>query len=168
MSDFASMQRSTGYEVPLPPSTGADDTMEKREARRARDQEVINTGALSSPVRRAQEERSIADWLSPSAHPAIELTEEEDKEVEELETQGFGSWSKRQFQQFVNSSAKYGRHAYQQMTADVEGKTLDEIKEYGTVFWARYSELPGPSLLHLSIFTSSFCPRSDGARNVCV
>ncbi|CAG8519885.1 14503_t:CDS:2, partial [Cetraspora pellucida] len=54
----------------------------------------------------------------------------------------FEDWSKRDYNNFVNASAKYGRNALQEIASEIEGKTLDEVKAYAKVFWQRYQELP--------------------------
>jgi SWI/SNF-related matrix-associated actin-dependent regulator of chromatin subfamily A member 5 len=40
---------------------------------------------------------------------AVPLTEEEMKTKEELETKGFESWTRRDFQQFIKGMEKHGR-----------------------------------------------------------
>lgn len=69
------------------------------------------------------------------------LTEEETKERETLLTEGFGSWTKREFSAFVRGCERHGRTALPEIAKEVEGKTLDEVKEYAKVFWKRYTEL---------------------------
>ncbi|CAG8726800.1 9807_t:CDS:2, partial [Dentiscutata heterogama] len=54
----------------------------------------------------------------------------------------FEDWSKRDYNNFVNASAKYGRNALEEIASEIEGKTLDEVKAYAKVFWQRYQELP--------------------------
>lgn len=69
------------------------------------------------------------------------LTEEEIKEKEELAQDGFGDWNKRDFQQFVNGSAKFGRNDYDNIATEVDSKDPKEVKEYAKVFWKRYKEI---------------------------
>ncbi|CAH8522821.1 unnamed protein product [Schistosoma turkestanicum] len=69
------------------------------------------------------------------------LTEEELAEKEELLTQGFTNWSKRDFQQFIKANEKHGRDDLEAISVDVEGKTPDEVKRYARVFWTRCNEL---------------------------
>jgi SWI/SNF-related matrix-associated actin-dependent regulator of chromatin subfamily A member 5 len=40
---------------------------------------------------------------------ALPLTEEEQQEKEALQEEGFGSWTKRDFQQFVRGVERHGR-----------------------------------------------------------
>uniref|UniRef100_A0A914UMR0 SANT domain-containing protein n=1 Tax=Plectus sambesii TaxID=2011161 RepID=A0A914UMR0_9BILA len=70
------------------------------------------------------------------------LTEEELAEKEQLLTQGFSNWGRREFQQFVKANEKYGRTDLDSVAAELEGsKTADEVKEYAKVFWERLDEL---------------------------
>lgn len=69
------------------------------------------------------------------------LNEEEVKEKEELLTEGFTSWSKRDFNQFIKACEKYGRDDIDNNCKEVEGKTPDEVRAYAGVFWDRCNEL---------------------------
>jgi SWI/SNF-related matrix-associated actin-dependent regulator of chromatin subfamily A member 5 len=111
--ETAYYRKEIGYKVPLP--EGDDDTLSEREAERALDQQEIDD--------------------------ATPLTEEEQEEKEKLATQGFGDWNRRDFQQFINASGKYGRHDYERIAQDVDNKTAAEIKQYAKVFWQRYKEI---------------------------
>ena len=55
--------------------------------------------------------------------------------------QGFADWSKKDFTAFVKACERFGRDRLQDIAADVEGKTLDEVKKYSKVFWARHQEI---------------------------
>lgn len=111
--ETAYYRKEIGYKVPLP--TGDDENMSEREAERALDQQEIDN--------------------------AVPLTEEEREEKEQLSTQGFGDWSKRDFQQFVNGSGRYGRTDYEGISEEVDSKTPAEIKAFAKVFWQRYTEI---------------------------
>ena len=88
------------------------------------------------------------------------LTGEEEAEKRILLTQGFTSWSKIDFNQFVNANFKFGRLDVAKISSMVKGinfktsfyvpncnlylstgKTEDEIREYSAVFWERYREI---------------------------
>nr|CAI5828700.1 unnamed protein product [Callosobruchus analis] len=69
------------------------------------------------------------------------LTEEEQQEKENLLTQGFTNWSKRDFNQFIKANEKYGRDDIENIAKEVEGKTPEEVMEYSAVFWERCHEL---------------------------
>merc|ERR1711981_818389 len=72
---------------------------------------------------------------------AYELNEEEQEEKEDLLTQGFTNWSKRDFNQFIRLNEKYGREDVDNISREVEGKTPEEVIEYSKVFWERSNEL---------------------------
>jgi len=106
-------RKEIGYKVPLP--EGADEDLSDREAERALDQAEIDN--------------------------ATPLTEEEQEEKQRLSQQGFADWNRRDFQQFINGSAKYGRKDYEQIADEVDSKSPEEIKAYAKVFWQRYTEI---------------------------
>ncbi|CAK8686193.1 SWI/SNF-related matrix-associated actin-dependent regulator of chromatin subfamily A member 5-like [Clavelina lepadiformis] len=69
------------------------------------------------------------------------LTEEELSEKEQLLTQGFTGWNKRDFNQFIKANEKFGRDDIESISKEVEGKTPAEVIEYSAVFWERCNEL---------------------------
>ncbi|KAH8887721.1 hypothetical protein GQ53DRAFT_749400 [Thozetella sp. PMI_491] len=111
--ETAFYRKEIGYKVPLP--DGDDENLSEREAERALDQREIDE--------------------------ATPLTEEEQEEKQKLALQGFGDWNRRDFQQFVNGSGRYGRHDYEQIANEVDSKTPAEVKSYAKVFWQRYTEI---------------------------
>jgi hypothetical protein len=42
----------------------------------------------------------------------------------------------------VNNIDKYGRNCYDQIKAEIDGKSLEEIKDYCKAFWERINDLP--------------------------
>jgi SWI/SNF-related matrix-associated actin-dependent regulator of chromatin subfamily A member 5 len=84
------------------------------------------------------EDQALEQQMIDEAEP---LDEDEIAEKEQLATQGFGEWNKRDFQQFINGSAKYGRTDYENIALEVDSKEPDEIKLYAKVFWKRYKEI---------------------------
>ncbi|KAI1649111.1 SWI/SNF family of DNA-dependent ATPase [Daldinia loculata] len=111
--ETAFYRKEIGYKVPLP--DGDEDNLSEREAERALDQQEIDN--------------------------ATALTEEEQEEKQTLSLQGFGEWNKRDFQQFINGSGRYGRHDYERIAEEVDSKTAAEVKAYAKVFWQRYTEI---------------------------
>ncbi|KAJ3339553.1 hypothetical protein HDU91_001005, partial [Kappamyces sp. JEL0680] len=79
-------------------------------------------------------EQALIDAAEP-------LTEEETAEKEALSSQGFESWSKRDFNNFLKGQEKYGKTNFEAIAAEIEGKTTAEVEEYSKVFWARFKEL---------------------------
>ena len=111
--ETAAFRKEIGYKVPL--ADGDEDNLEEREAERAKAQEEIDN--------------------------VVPLTEEEQAEKTELSEQGFGDWNRRDFQQFVNGSGRYGRTDYESIADDIDSKTTAQVKAYAKVFWQRYKEI---------------------------
>merc|ERR1711971_305624 len=72
---------------------------------------------------------------------AYDLNEDEQEEKEDLLTQGFTNWSKRDFNQFIRLHEKYGREDIDAISKEIEGKNPDEVKDYSAIFWERCQEL---------------------------
>ncbi|KAF2465624.1 uncharacterized protein BDR25DRAFT_270325 [Lindgomyces ingoldianus] len=85
-----------------------------------------------------QADQELAQQEIDNATP---LTDEEKEEKERLIAKGFPEWNKRDFQQFLNGSAKYGRQNYDGISEEVDGKEADEIEAYAKVFWKKYKTL---------------------------
>ena len=67
------------------------------------------------------------------------------REKERLLQQGFGNWSKRDYQNFVKACELYGRHDYVAITTTVATKTQKEVEEYSKVFWKKVNLINGSS-----------------------
>lgn len=106
-------RKEINYKVPL--GDGPEEEAEARESERALEQLEIDN--------------------------ATPLTEEEQIEKTRLSQMGFGDWNRRDFQQFINGSAKYGRNNYEQIAEEVDSKNAEEIKKYAKVFWQRYTDI---------------------------
>jgi SWI/SNF-related matrix-associated actin-dependent regulator of chromatin subfamily A member 5 len=102
--------------IQAPLADGDEDTLDQRTQDQALEQQMID-----------------------EAEP---LNEDEIAEKEQLATQGFGEWNKRDFQQFINGSARYGRTDYENIALEVDSKEPEDIKVYAKVFWKRYKEIP--------------------------
>ena len=111
--ETAWFRKEIGYKVPLPDHE--DMSEEDKEAERALEQQEIDD--------------------------ATPLTEAEQEEKARLSERGFAQWNRRDFQQFINGSAKHGRHNYAYVAEEVDGKNEREVKEYAKVFWQKYKEL---------------------------
>jgi len=111
--ETAFYRKEIGYKVPL--ADGDDDNMSEREREQTLDQQEIDNSAP--------------------------LNEEEQEEKQRLSQLGFGEWNRRDFQQFVNGSAKFGRNDFEGISTEVDSKTPQEIKQYAKVFWQRYTEI---------------------------
>ena len=71
------------------------------------------------------------------------LTEEQQERKDALAAQGFTNWNKRDFLSFIKANERYGRNAYPEIAAEIESKSVKEVKEYASVFWKRYKEIDG-------------------------
>ena len=111
--ETAFFRKEIGYKVPLPDKEDMDES--EREAERALEQQEIDD--------------------------ATPLTEKEKEDKERMSDQGFGEWNRRDFQQFINGSAKFGKTNWTGIATEVDGKNEKEIKEYAKVFWQRYTEI---------------------------
>lgn len=85
-----------------------------------------------------EQDQALEQQMIDQAEP---LTEQEQAEKEQLASEGFGDWNKRDFQQFINGSARYGRNNFEMIALEVDSKSPEEISEYSKVFWKRYREI---------------------------
>ena len=111
--ELAYFHKQIDHKVPLP--DGSEEELSEREAERDLEQQEIDN--------------------------AVPLTEEEQAEKAEMSEQGFYNWIRRDFQQFINGSAKFGRNDYAAIATEVDSKDSREVKEYAQVFWKRYTEI---------------------------
>lgn len=111
--ETAFFRKEINYKVPLP--EGEEDTEEERRLQQESEQKEIDE--------------------------ATPLTEEEVEEKERMTQEGFADWNRRDFQQFINGSGKYGRKNYEGIAEEVDGKTARECKQYAEVFWKKYEEI---------------------------
>ncbi|KAL2819530.1 SNF2 family N-terminal domain-containing protein [Aspergillus granulosus] len=111
--ETAYFHKEIGYKVPL--QEGPDEELSEREAERDLEQQEIDN--------------------------AVPLTEQEVIEKTRMSEEGFSHWNRRDFQQFINGSAKFGRTDYEGIATEVDSKEPEEIEEYAEVFWKRYTEI---------------------------
>lgn len=111
--ETAYYRKEIGYKVPV--EDGDESTLADRQA----DQELA--------------QRTI--------DKAVPLTEEEQAEKEELARDGFETWNRRDFQQFINGSHTHGRTNYEGIAQQCQNKDAAEVKQYAKVFWQRYKEI---------------------------
>ncbi|KAL8465438.1 hypothetical protein ACS0TY_034808 [Phlomoides rotata] len=69
------------------------------------------------------------------------LTAEEQEENERLPEEGFSTWSRRDFNNFIRACEKYGRNDMVSIASEIDGKTEEEVEQYAKVFMERYKEL---------------------------
>ncbi|KAL4788181.1 SNF2 family N-terminal domain-containing protein [Aspergillus varians] len=111
--ETAYFHKEIGYKAPVP--EGPEEELSEREAERDLEQQEIDN--------------------------AVPLTEDEQAKKAEMSEEGFSTWNRRDFQQFINGSAKFGRTDYVGIATEVDSKEPDEVEEYAEVFWKRYTEI---------------------------
>jgi SWI/SNF-related matrix-associated actin-dependent regulator of chromatin subfamily A member 5 len=111
--ETAFFHKEIGYKAVLP--DGPEEELSDREAERELEQHQIDN--------------------------AVPLTDEERERKAAMSEDGFGNWNRRDFQQFVNGSARFGRTDYKGIATEVDSKEPAEIAEYAKVFWKRFTEI---------------------------
>jgi len=137
--------------VPRPPKQQAmhdyqffneklQDLQEKETAhwRKANEIKAPLAEGTDEDLEQRQQDQELEQQAIDSAEP---LSEAEQAEKDKLASEGFADWNKRDFQQFINGSAKYGRNNYAGIAQEVDSKTPEDIKAYAKVFWKRHREL---------------------------
>ncbi|OJJ82900.1 putative SNF2 family helicase/ATPase [Aspergillus glaucus CBS 516.65] len=111
--ETAYFHKEIGYKAQLP--DGPEEELSEREAERDLEQQEIDN--------------------------AVSLTEDEQAKKAKMSEEGFSTWNRRDFQQFINGSAKFGRNDYSGIATEVDSKDADEVEEYADLFWKRYTEI---------------------------
>ncbi|CAM9745440.1 unnamed protein product [Chrysoparadoxa australica] len=91
---------------------------------------------LQTEVEQKFEQMKAAGELPPAGAPIQVLDPEKWQERTRLLGEGFGTWTKQQYQQFVRASAKHGRDKIEKIAAEV-GKEEDEVRRYANTFWSK-------------------------------
>ncbi|GAA6060422.1 hypothetical protein JCM10212_002190 [Sporobolomyces blumeae] len=122
----------------FPPRLIEIQEKEQLYSRKEREEQVPLRSDPTMTPEQLEEERAAEQAAIDSAEP---LTEEEKQEKEELSGLGFTDWNKRDFQSFIRGSELYGRDNFEGIASELPSKTVDQIKEYASVFWDRYNEV---------------------------
>jgi len=89
-----------------------------------------------------KEERLYIDYCKANKPSSVELrtiqvlSDEEVAEKQALLAEGFGNWTRSQFNAFHKGSAKYGRTAHEKIGIECN-KTTEEVSSYAKAFWTR-------------------------------
>jgi len=95
---------------------------------------------VEKETREAQDEDELGETGQEERRLFLkELTEEKQKLLED----GFGTWKKSDYNDFVKGCIEHGRSNIERIAADMPGKDVNEVRRYATVFWERYHEIPG-------------------------
>ena len=71
-----------------------------------------------------------------------EFTTEDSLKKEQLLSEGFSSWNKRDFYKFISMCEIFGRENHELFSELLAGgKTLEEIKLYSEAFWVNYKKI---------------------------
>lgn len=73
----------------------------------------------------------------------VALTEEELQLKDQLLSECFPSWTRRDFTNFIHGCVKYGRHAYDKISKSMGNKDEEDVKRYLAKFWQSYQEIEG-------------------------
>lgn len=99
----------------------------------------LKSGTAKDLAERELEQKLEQDEIDNSR----QLTDEEKLLKEELLTQGFSNWNRKDFIHFILVCTKYGRNSISMITAEFEDKTIEEVREYSKKFWTSYREIEG-------------------------
>uniref|UniRef100_A0A0G4HH50 Uncharacterized protein n=1 Tax=Chromera velia CCMP2878 TaxID=1169474 RepID=A0A0G4HH50_9ALVE len=114
--------------VPVPA-----DKKEKQE----QETDEANGASSSSSSSAAQQPQQMMEQ-----QVLILLPPEVQEEKARLLSEGFGDWTKKEFSVFVRACEQFGRENIARIAAEVDGKTVAQVKEYAAAFWER-----GPRLM---------------------
>eukprot|EP00656_Telonema_subtile_P050797 TRINITY_DN6671_c0_g1_i3.p1 TRINITY_DN6671_c0_g1~~TRINITY_DN6671_c0_g1_i3.p1 ORF type:complete len:820 (+),score=195.20 TRINITY_DN6671_c0_g1_i3:64-2523(+) len=142
----SAMSKEAGAKVPKLPKMPATYDFQFYNSHRLNELIEIEKTAILTKHQRTLEAQSRADAAAAEAEAPVlddirELTEAEQEEKERLLSEGFQDWSKRDFNNYVRACEKFGRAAIDDIATEIDGKTVDEVKEYHQVFWKRYKEI---------------------------
>ena len=77
-----------------------------------------------------------------SGNKPEKFTDEDEEKRDELLEQGFRDWSKREFNSFIKGCENFGRNNFDKIAEEISTKTVEEVKEYSSVFWEKVEILP--------------------------
>ncbi|TMW59997.1 hypothetical protein Poli38472_000039 [Pythium oligandrum] len=118
-----------------------EQRLKSRQPKKKSDDE--STSAANS----ADEEEEENNAKSAALEKELEETQMDAKEaaeLEKLEKEGFGDWTRRDLKQFITSCERYGRADKTNVCAEVAQllvKDIADVERYFITFWKRYKEL---------------------------
>ncbi|CCH44088.1 chromatin-remodeling complex ATPase [Wickerhamomyces ciferrii] len=71
------------------------------------------------------------------------LTSEEEELKQKYLDEAFSDWSRRDFTNFIQFSAKFGRDNYKLIAQSMNNKSSNDVERYAKTFWERNSEIEG-------------------------
>ncbi len=130
-------KKSINYKVSL--SDVEDDYEEEEDAK---SEKVKKDEENSTPSRNLskKERRKVEQDKIANAEP---FTPEDEELKQKYINEAFSDWSRRDFTNFIQYCAKYGRDNYKLISEMLNNKSVDDVKAYSKVFWERTSEIEG-------------------------
>jgi len=130
-------KKQISYKVTL--SDVEDDYEEDEE--KPKIQAATDDGNETPPKKLSPKERRKLEQAK--INEAEALTPEEDELKQKYIDEAFKDWSRRDFTNFVQFCAKYGRENYKLIAQMMNNKTPEDVEAYSKVFWSRTSEIEG-------------------------
>ncbi|ODV73463.1 DNA translocase CYBJADRAFT_150529 [Cyberlindnera jadinii NRRL Y-1542] len=81
--------------------------------------------------------------LQAKIKAAKPLTLEEEELKQKYLDEAFGNWSRRDFTNFIQHCAKFGRENVDLIAKQYPNKSKEEVARYSKTFWNRYQEIEG-------------------------
>ena len=79
--------------------------------------------------------------MQAAINAAQPLTQSEKRRRDAMLQEGFGDWTRKDFQAFCRACEKYGRDDISSIATEIDGKTWEQVRAYSMVFWKRCNEL---------------------------
>lgn len=127
-----SFKKKVNYKVTASDIRGEIDSEDEDGRERETDAEWCDE-ETSSKIRLRQEEIDSAE----------DFTTEDEEKKQQLISQAFSNWTKRDLMSFVSACAKYGRTNIEMISKSIGTKDPEEVKKYSKTFWERYREILG-------------------------
>jgi SWI/SNF-related matrix-associated actin-dependent regulator of chromatin subfamily A member 5 len=122
---------------------------ENRHLQRKPEAEAEAARAKAAALARGEDEAAADEQAQAAMAAALDgaepLTEAELDERRALQAEGFGNWSKKDYNNFLRACARHGRGNLQAIAQDVDAKPPKEVERYARAFWSRGVEGGGLS-----------------------
>lgn len=127
-----SFKKKVNYKVTASDFRGETDSEDEDGREREPDAEWCDE-EISNKIQLRQEEIDSAE----------DFTAEDEERKQQLISQAFSNWTKRDLMSFVSACAKYGRTNIEMISKSIGTKDPEEVKKYSKTFWERYKEILG-------------------------
>lgn len=130
-----SFKRKTNYKVTIYDIRDRVDGDEERDA--DDDDEEAEERSYDDETKKKIEEKQA------EIDNAEEFGVDDEERKQQLISQGFGNWTKRDLMSFVSACAKFGRYNIDMISQSIGSKDPKEVRRYCATFWDRYKEISG-------------------------